>query len=109
MKPEVPRDQIDWSPRINYDACLGDHMCFDFCHNDVFTWDEENNRPIVANPNNCVLGCDSCAQICTVEAISFPSKDELRATLKRLRAEMQAQGQTSVSSNQPVEQSPNRG
>ncbi len=91
MKPEVPRDQIDWSPRINYDACLGDHICFDFCHNDVFRWDEAKNQPIVANPNNCVLGCDSCAQICQAEAISFPDKDDLRATLRRLRAQIEAQ------------------
>ncbi len=88
MKPEVPRDQIDWSPRINYDSCLGDHMCVDFCHNDVFTWDDVTSWPLVAKPNNCVLGCDSCAQICAAEAISFPSKDELRATLRRLREEM---------------------
>jgi NAD-dependent dihydropyrimidine dehydrogenase PreA subunit len=96
MKPEVPRDQIDWSPRINYDACLGDHACFDFCHNDVFTWDAVNSRPIVANPTNCVLGCDSCAQICAAEAISFPNKDELRATLRRLRAQMQGHEQASA-------------
>ncbi len=91
MKPEVPRDQIDWSPRINYDACLGDHTCFDFCHNDVFTWDDVSNRPTVAKPNTCVVGCDSCAQICPVEAISFPNKDDLRATLRRLRAQIEAQ------------------
>lgn len=41
------------------------------------------------NPFNCVVGCASCAQICPVEAISFPSKDELRATLRHLRSEMQ--------------------
>lgn len=106
MKPEVARGQIDWSPRIDYDACLGDHTCFDFCKNDVFSWDEENSRPIVANPNNCVLGCDSCAQICPAEAISFPSKDELRATLKRMRAEIQAEEQLSASSNQSAGRSP---
>jgi len=38
-----------------------------------------------------VLGCDSCAQICPVEAISFPDKDELRASLRKLRQEAGAQ------------------
>ncbi|HEX2917417.1 MAG TPA: hypothetical protein VHN81_02805, partial [Edaphobacter sp.] len=86
----LPRERIDWSPRINYDACLGDRACYEFCHNDVFTWDEANGRPIVAKPNNCVLGCDSCGQLCPAEAISFPSKDELRATMRQLKAELAA-------------------
>jgi ferredoxin len=38
-----------------------------------------------------VVGCQACINICPVEAIHFPSKDELRETLKRLRAEMQGQ------------------
>ena len=88
MKTELPRERIDWSPRINYDACLGDRACYDFCHNDVFNWDGVNDRPLVANPNNCVLGCDSCGQLCPAEAISFPSKDELRASIRQLKAEL---------------------
>ena len=67
---------------------LGDHTCYEFCHNDVFVWDAVNERPIVQNPLNCVLGCESCAPLCPTEAITFPNKDELRATLKRLRAEI---------------------
>ncbi len=87
MNPNIPREKINWHPTINYDACTGDRACIDFCKNDVFVWDEENQHPIVQNPLNCVIGCDSCAQICPVEAITFPLKDELRASLKQLRAE----------------------
>jgi len=39
---------------------------------------------------NCVVGCQACINICPVEAIRFPSKEELRATMRRLREEMQA-------------------
>lgn len=88
MSPNLPREKINWHPTINYDACTGDRACIDLCRNDVFEWDEENQHPSVRNPLNCVIGCDSCAQICPVEAISFPSKDELRASVKRLRAEV---------------------
>jgi len=87
MGTNVPREKITWFPTIDYDACLGDRLCYDFCHNDVFVWDEENQRPIVQNRLNCVVGCDSCAQLCPSEAIKFPSKEELRATLRRLREE----------------------
>ncbi len=89
MNPNIPREKITWHPTINYDTCTGDRACFDFCANDVFVWDEENQHPIVQNPLNCVLGCDSCAQTCPVEAITFPSKDDLRKQLRQLRAEMQ--------------------
>jgi NAD-dependent dihydropyrimidine dehydrogenase PreA subunit len=88
MGTNLPREKISWFPTINVDACLGDRACYEFCKNDVFVWDEENQRPIVQNPTNCVVGCESCAQLCPSEAITFPSKEELRATLRRLREEM---------------------
>ncbi len=85
---QIPREKIPWFPTIDYDLCAGDQECFNFCKNDVFEWDEDNKRPIVKNPYNCVVGCQACINICPVEAISFPNKEELRAILRRLRAEM---------------------
>jgi len=87
----IPREKIPWFPTVDLELCTGDQECFKFCKNDVFTWDEENAQPIVKNPYNCVVGCQACIHICPTEAIRFPSKDELRETMKRLRAEMQAQ------------------
>lgn len=89
MNPNIPRDKVNWQPTINYDACIGDRLCYDFCKNDVFIWDEDKQQPIVQNPLNCVIGCDSCAQQCPVEAITFPSKDDLRKQIRELRAQAQ--------------------
>jgi NAD-dependent dihydropyrimidine dehydrogenase PreA subunit len=89
MSANIPREKVHWFPTVNYDACTGDRICVDFCENHVFAWDEETKHPLVQNPLNCVVGCDSCAQQCPVEAITFPSKDDLRAELRRLRADTQ--------------------
>ncbi len=60
----------------------------EFCAHDVYAWDEATAKPIVQNPLDCVVGCDACAQICPVQAITFPDKEQLRAQLRALRAEM---------------------
>ena len=83
---KLPREKIPWVPTIDYDACIGDRECLDFCKNGVFFWGEPLGRPLVAEPYNCVLGCDACAQICPVEAIHFPAKDDLRLTIRELLA-----------------------
>ena len=87
MTLTISRERISWSPTIDYEACLGDQVCYDFCKNAVFSWDRENQHPVVNNPLNCVVGCETCAQLCPSEAITFPSKEHLRAALRRLRTE----------------------
>lgn len=87
----IPREKIPWFPKVDAELCSGDQECFKFCKNDVFAWDEEKQHPIVKNPYNCVVGCQACINICPVGAIAFPSQEELRATLRRLRQEMQAE------------------
>ena len=93
---KVPREKIPWFPTVNNDVCIGDKECFNFCKNDVFTWDEVNDRPIVANPYHCVLGCNACMQICPVEAITFPSQQELKQMMREAAQEAQGGNQELV-------------
>lgn len=83
---DIPRELIPWFPTVDCGICTGDQECLNFCKNEVFEWDEAHNHPLVKNPYNCVVGCQACINVCPVQAISFPSKEELRETLRRLRS-----------------------
>jgi NAD-dependent dihydropyrimidine dehydrogenase PreA subunit len=87
---EIPREKIPWYPTVDADVCIGDRQCVEFCKNGVFEWDEDRNRPVVMNPFNCVVGCSACANICPVDAIRFPSLQEIRDVIRRLREEVTA-------------------
>jgi NAD-dependent dihydropyrimidine dehydrogenase PreA subunit len=73
----LPREKIPWFPTIDFDKCVGCKECFNFCYNGVYEWDEENNKPRVVQPYNCVIGCSACAKLCAGEAITFPTRKEL--------------------------------
>jgi len=75
----IPREKIPWYPRIDYEGCVGCGLCFLTCSGrNVFDWDFERNRPVVARPYNCMIGCNTCANLCPRDAIAFPSIAKLR-------------------------------
>lgn len=78
----VPREAIQWFPRIDYDLCTNCRACFEFCKKEVYTFDES---PKVTNPYRCVVSCTGCMTQCKTGAISFPSLIELKEELKNLR------------------------
>ncbi|MBC7216716.1 MAG: ferredoxin family protein [Candidatus Caldatribacterium sp.] len=81
--PGIKREDIPWYPTIDAEKCIGCEECLNFCANDVFA--KEGDKVVVKNPYNCVVGCDRCSVFCPTGALSFPSKEELVATLRRLR------------------------
>ncbi|MGC8618025.1 MAG: 4Fe-4S dicluster domain-containing protein [Thermoplasmata archaeon] len=68
----VDRAQLNWYPTINEDACTGCGLCLLSCGNSVFKWNVQEEMPLVANPQKCVLGCTTCGKVCPEGAISFP-------------------------------------
>ncbi len=40
--------------KVDYDACNGCRMCFKVCYVDVWRYDDEQDKPIVAYPEDCV-------------------------------------------------------
>jgi len=67
----IERKKIDWYPVIDESKCIGCGMCATSCGRGVYKFDYENRKSKVANPNNCMVACITCANLCPVGAISF--------------------------------------
>ena len=78
----VPRKEIKWNPNIDNKKCTGCGMCITSCGRNVFDFDKEKNKSVVARPNNCMVGCTSCETWCIFNAISFPDKQEVKDLIK---------------------------
>ncbi len=78
----IPREEIQWFPKIDLEKCTGCQACVKFCKRGVYTFDES---PEVSNPYRCVVTCTGCKGVCEEGAISFPSLVDLRDELKVLR------------------------
>jgi len=72
----VPRDKIKWNPKVDEKKCVGCGMCVTTCGRGVFKFDYENRKSKVVNPNNCMIACQTCANLCPVGAISFVKEGE---------------------------------
>ncbi|MEM2908633.1 MAG: ferredoxin family protein [Candidatus Bilamarchaeaceae archaeon] len=74
----IPRDRIKWNPAVDKSKCTGCGMCITGCGRNVYDWDVKSNKPVVARPNNCLVGCVTCSNTCLFNAISFPDKAEIK-------------------------------
>jgi NAD-dependent dihydropyrimidine dehydrogenase PreA subunit len=79
----LPREEIEWYPKIDYNLCTGCGACIEFCPNNVFK--KNGEKVVVAKPYDCTVGCKACAQRCPVGAINFPTREELKQMLRILR------------------------
>lgn len=84
----VPREKIDWSPRIDYDKCNYCMDCVEFCPHNVFEINKDIEQKLtVKNPNNCVVFCRACSKTCGLDALEFPNKPETTKHIKKIRKE----------------------
>ena len=75
-----PREKVDWFPTIDQEKCVKCGMCMN-CGKDVYDWTNEGAK--VARPYNCVVGCQSCANLCLGNAITFPDVASVRQLYKK--------------------------
>jgi len=80
------RAKIPWHPTIDYNKCINCGTCIEYCKLGVYDVIKEQgeDKPIVKNPNNCIVFCTGCQGQCPSNAISFPSKQEMREIIKKL-------------------------
>ena len=86
----VPRNKIPWHPTIDYEKCTSCGTCVDYCAAGgfgVYTFEEKEGkkRPVVKNPNNCIVFCRGCEDICPAGAITHPSEEETQKIIEKLQ------------------------
>jgi NAD-dependent dihydropyrimidine dehydrogenase PreA subunit len=79
----INRNKIKWNPKIDEKKCAGCGMCVTSCGRNVFDFDKEKNKSVVARPNNCMVGCTSCETWCIFNAISFPDKQYVKDLIEK--------------------------
>jgi len=80
----ILRSSIDWQPEIDQSKCIGCGLCVTTCGRKVYKFDYENKRSKVVNPKNCVVACQTCANLCPVGAISFSKGETTRKKAQRI-------------------------
>ena len=60
-------------PTVDADTCIGCTLCYVTCGRGVY--EMRDNKAVVQNPYDCMVGCGTCGTVCPVEAISFPGRD----------------------------------
>lgn len=86
----VPREEINWHPAVDQDKCVGCGMCVTSCGRNVFDYDPEKNKSVVARPLQCMVGCTSCQVWCIYDALSFPDPQRVRDLIKERKLHVAA-------------------
>ena len=86
----IPRTEIQWHPSVVAERCVGCGVCVTSCGRGVYAFDYAGNKPVVAGPDKCMVGCTTCATICLQDAIEFPSRGYIRGIIRRKRLLRQA-------------------
>lgn len=83
----VPRDKIPWAPKIDYEKCVSCGKCVEYCTLGAFELEEKDGqkKSVVKNPNNCVVFCRGCEEICPASAITHPSEEETQKIIDELK------------------------
>jgi len=67
----IKRKEVDWYPVVDEEKCIGCGLCTITCGRKVYKYDFASKKTKVFNPYNCLVGCQTCANLCPSGAISF--------------------------------------
>lgn len=71
-----PREHIPWFPAIAEELCNGCGACIEVCPKNVFK-KTADNKVIVVDPFDCIVGCCFCKSPCLPKAIMMPDRTTL--------------------------------
>ncbi|MCE7736995.1 MAG: hypothetical protein GPJ54_19070 [Candidatus Heimdallarchaeota archaeon] len=78
----LDRKKIKWYPQIDTEKCVGCGLCATGCGRNVYDFDFEIKLPVIARPNQCMVGCSTCSVNCPFDAITFPPKEYVREIIR---------------------------
>jgi len=78
----IPREEINWSPKIDYKKCIGCGLCVLECPTHVFRFDFNKHVPEAIKTPKCKVGCTTCENLCLAKAIILPPLQELYDLMK---------------------------
>ena len=85
----IVRGKINWNPTVDEGRCIGCGACVTSCGRGVYKFDYARKKSKVANPDNCLVGCQTCANLCPAKAISFAEGDKTREKAQKIVRETQ--------------------
>ncbi len=80
----IDREQIQWNPVIDESKCIGCRLCATTCGRKVYKFDYEKKKSKVVNPKNCMVACQTCANLCPVSAIAFSKGETTREKAQKI-------------------------
>lgn len=88
---ELPRSEIDWFPGIDHEKCKPQQCNFHYVKFCPFGVLSQNASGViqVSKLYECNVGDESCRFQCPFDAISFPTTEELKEMLPKVRAKYQ--------------------
>ena len=81
---DIDRDEIDWHPAIDESKCIGCGLCVTTCGRGVYKFDYKNRKSKVVSSNNCMVACQTCANLCPAKAIIFAENDATREKAQKI-------------------------
>ncbi len=80
----IEREKIDWHPEVDEDKCVGCGLCVTTCGRGVYKYDFGEKKPKVVNPNNCMVACQTCSNLCPATAIHFAENNATREKVQEI-------------------------
>ena len=75
----IDRKKVEWYPKVDTDKCIGCGLCAVTCGRAVYKFDFDNKKTVVDQPYNCLVGCQTCSNLCPAKVISFGNDTRAKA------------------------------